>query len=192
MREYDQIFDWYVAERSPEVGVADVEEFVCTLAPGARILELGCGSGVPITRLLVRSGFQVFGVDSSAKMVAAFSANFPGLSVQCATIQDSDFFTTDFAAVIAWGVLFHLTPDMQRAALAKIAQHLQPQGRLLFTAGDKQGTRDGKMNDVDFRYYSLAADEYERILAENGMRLLNRHSDRWDNVYYIAEKVDQP
>ncbi|MEO6120362.1 MAG: class I SAM-dependent methyltransferase [Terriglobales bacterium] len=192
MREYDQIFDWYVAERNPEVGVTDVEEFICTLPPGARILELGCGSGIPITRLLVRSGFAVFGVDSSARMIAGFRANFPGLSAQCATIQDSDFFSTDFAAVIAWGVLFHLTPDEQGAALAKIARHLQPHGRLLFTAGDKQGTRDGKMNEVDFRYYSLNSDEYERILSENGMRLLDRHNDRWENVYYIAEKEGQP
>ncbi len=36
------------------------------------------------------------------------------------------FFETTFAAVIAWGVLFHLTPRDQELAIAKVARCLVP------------------------------------------------------------------
>lgn len=188
MREYDEIFEWYVGERNPDAGIADVAAFCNTLAPGARLLDLGCGDGVPITRLLVERGFEVYGVDSSLKMIAGFRANFPKARAECATIRDADFFGTTFAAVVAWGVLFHLTAEDQAYAMAKIAGRLEPKGKLLFTSGDEQGTRTGSMNGVTLSYTSLGRELYAKILQENGLRLLHNHCDKWKNWYYIAEK----
>ena len=41
-------------------------ELAGLLRPGARVVDLGCGAGIPATRELVSHGLQVLGVDFSA------------------------------------------------------------------------------------------------------------------------------
>ena len=48
MREYDRIAAWYTRTRS-DVGLASVAAFADRLASGARVLDLGCGDGLPLT-----------------------------------------------------------------------------------------------------------------------------------------------
>jgi hypothetical protein len=58
MHEYDQIFDWYAAIRTLGAGVSDVAESARTLASGSTILDLGCGPGIPMSQILLQSGFE--------------------------------------------------------------------------------------------------------------------------------------
>lgn len=188
MREYDELFEWHMVARSSDAGMPDVEAFVRGLAPGARVLELGCGHGLPIAQFLTKRGFDLFALDSSSKMVAQFRANCPGVPAQCARLQDSDFFDTSFDAIIAWGVLFHLTPDDRALAIARIAAALNPGGRFLFTAQQDRIDDYSTMNGLRVPYISLGAAEYTRLLREHGLTLLDEHFDAWENYVYIAEK----
>ena len=56
------------------VGASVVPDSSQMLPDGARVLDLGCGIGVPITQTLIERGFDVYGVDASASMIAAFRA----------------------------------------------------------------------------------------------------------------------
>ena len=85
-----------------------------TLPSGARVLDLGCGTGSPISQALIERGFNVYGVDASPMMVAAFRARFPGVPVECAAVEDSDFFSRTFDGVVAWGLFFLLDVEVQR------------------------------------------------------------------------------
>jgi ubiquinone/menaquinone biosynthesis C-methylase UbiE len=46
------------------------ERFAATLPRGAAVLDLGCGSGMPVARNLVQHGLRVTGVDASPTMIA--------------------------------------------------------------------------------------------------------------------------
>ncbi len=56
----------------------------CGLIGRGAILDIGCGSGVPIARALVRVGFEVTGVDGSEEMLSMFRRNVPEASAICA------------------------------------------------------------------------------------------------------------
>jgi len=56
MHEYDQIVDWYVSTRDPEIGIPAIRRFARTLPASGRILDLGCGDGIPISQWLIREG----------------------------------------------------------------------------------------------------------------------------------------
>ena len=140
MLEYDRICDWYAKARSPHIGVPDVTALTQRLAPGSKILDLGCGNGVPISRALIQSGFAVFGVDSSKEMITRFTEHCPNAPAECATIQGSEFFHTVLDAAVAWGVLFHLAPADQELAISRVARVLKQDGMFLFTAGAEEGT----------------------------------------------------
>lgn len=188
MDEYDAIAEWFARARSPLVGLPEIETLARALPSGARVLDAGCGTGVPILQYLLQKGFQLFAIDSSERMVDLFRERFPNVPIERASILESPFFASTFDAVIAWGVLFHLTPDEQRAAIAKIARHLAPGGWFLFTAAKERGETSGAMNGVTFRYAAIGSAEYRRELERNGMELVDEHDDKWENYVYLARK----
>src|SRR2546430_16921649 len=77
MLEYDRIAGWYAAERGVTVGASEALAVAATLPAESRILDVGCGNGVPISEALVNAGHRVVGLDSSAGMLAHFRVNLP-------------------------------------------------------------------------------------------------------------------
>ena len=53
MREYDSIAEWYPTNRSRIFGVAEALAVATLLPAHSRILDVGCGNGIPITEALV-------------------------------------------------------------------------------------------------------------------------------------------
>lgn len=188
MREYDRIAAWYAETRS-DIGLRDVTALARTLPSGAKVLDAGCGTGAPIAAELLRLGFDVYGIDSSAAMIRRFRANCPAAHAQHSTLAGSDLFGESFDAVIAWGVLFHLDPRDQELAIAKLAGALKPGGTLLFTAGRDEGSVDGEMNGVPFRYVSLGSARYRAVAAANALTVVDEHFDEGENYVYVAARA---
>jgi SAM-dependent methyltransferase len=189
MREYDLIADWYAADRKTDIGVPEVTALVRSLPPGATVLDVGCGTGVPLTQTLLQAGCNVVGVDSSPRMLERFRLNCPDTPAICSPVQTCDFQRRTLGAAVAWGVLFHLPHDAQGRAVARIAEVLKPGGLFLFTSGNEDGSKQGKpMHGVPFRYFSFSVEGYRNLLAQHELTLCDVHSDRWDNIYYLARK----
>ncbi len=190
MREYDQIAEWYTAARNPKVGLTDLEPLVGSLPPGARVLDLGCGNGIPISQFLIRKGFDLVGLDSSSEMIERYRANFPGVASRCVPAQEAQFTAESFEAVVAWGILFHLSEAEQKEVILKAAEWLKPRGRLLFTSGKTEGLVESKMDGVTFQYVSLGENTYRHLVERVGMSLEQDYSDAWGNDVYIAQKME--
>ena len=108
--------------------------FVRTLAdlpPGARVLDLACGTG-DLTRALARKGFAVVGLDISQEMMALGKVKCAGLDPQPQFVRGSaeqiPFPDGSFDAVtIAFGLRNF---DHRDRCLAEIRRVLRPGGRL--------------------------------------------------------------
>ncbi|WP_419825669.1 class I SAM-dependent methyltransferase [Sphingomonas sp.] len=87
------------------------------------MLDIGCGSGVPVARELVERGFAVTRLDGSATMLDLFRRSLPGSP---AVLSDMRRLALErrFAGLVAWDSFFHLPPDDQRACAA--GPELQP------------------------------------------------------------------
>ena len=57
--------------------VAAVEWLIGSLPPASRVLDLGCGTGVPTARQFAEAGLRVVGVDLSGAMVALAREHVP-------------------------------------------------------------------------------------------------------------------
>ncbi|RKG71236.1 class I SAM-dependent methyltransferase [Corallococcus sp. CA054B] len=190
MHEYDLIADWYASHRAGPMGVPEVTALAASLPAGASVLDVGCGTGLPLTRVLLEHGCQVMGVDSSRELLARFQANFPHVPVRCAPIQSCELQERAFDAAISWGVLFHLRHEEQEQAIANIARALKPGAAFLFTSGDAHSSIDGApMNGVPFRYHSYSVDGYRDLLRVHGLTLEATHTDPGGNVYYLSRKT---
>ncbi|AMW08745.1 methyltransferase [Streptomyces qaidamensis] len=75
---FDAIGDHYdEAFPHKEGQVAAAEWLVDSLLAGSRVLDLGCGTGLPTARQLAEAGFEVVGVDLSGGMVALARKHVP-------------------------------------------------------------------------------------------------------------------
>jgi SAM-dependent methyltransferase len=71
-KRYDESF----VERDSQVAEADW--LISQLGPGARVLDLGCGTGTPTARQLLDAGIEVVGVDESTVMLELAERQAPG------------------------------------------------------------------------------------------------------------------
>lgn len=189
MQEYDHLASWYAAHRNPAIGAAAVRRCIAGLPKGAAALDAGCGTGEPVSRLMLEHGLQVHALDSSVAMVAAYARNFPGVPVVCADIAAPLPFAQKFAAIVAWGVLFHLDDAGQEQALGGLAGGLAPNGKLLFTAGREAENRSAPMQGVMLHYRHLGSAAYHRILEAQCCTLLDEFPDNAGNYYFLAQKL---
>src|SRR5581483_8740756 len=163
---------------------------VAMLPVHSRILDVGCGNGVPVTEALVNAGYRVVGLDSSAGMLARFQANLPSTSVVRGDARLCPFAHGGFDAAISMGMMFHLTRGEQASAFASVSRVLKPGAPFLFSGAEIEEANDagitGTMNGVTFHYYGVSS--YRTLTAENGLVLVDIQDDPRVATYYLTYK----
>jgi SAM-dependent methyltransferase len=190
LREYDLIAEWYASERVDQTGVPETTALASSIPYGSRVLDIGCGNGVPVTRALLRGGHLVIGLDSSSAMIERLRNNCPETLAVQGIVQACPFADRIFDAAVAWGVMFHLDPENQIKAIAGVSRVLKVGGPFLFTSGAVDGFegKEDTMNGIMFQYFSFSIENYRRILADHGLALIDVHADKGDNTYYLATR----
>jgi len=140
------------------------------VGPGARVLDLGCGCGVPLARLL-SVDHQVVGVDISPAQVSRARHLVPAASVVQGDMTEIDFRPAVFDVVVSLFGLIHVPLAEQPDLLGRIACWLRPGGWLLATVGERAwtGTEDDWLGGGATMYWSHAdADTYRAWLTAAG------------------------
>lgn len=169
------------------IGTSSVRNWVRTLPQDSTILDLGCGTGFPIAKVLIDEGVTVYGVDASPTLAKAFQRNFPNAPIVCEAVEDSLFFNRKFDGIIAWGLLFLMPKEVQAKVIQKAANALKTGGKLLFTAPYKK--TDWKDIMTGQHSTSLGAKMYKELLSASGLSLIEKFEDEGENHYYNAVKI---
>src|SRR5262245_58472364 len=117
-------YDVFAPEASERIVAAFVE--LTELKPAARVADLGCGSGT-FSALLARAGYDCFGLDISARLLAVGRRKHPGIGFTAGDIEQLPFADASFDGVLLSGVVHHF-PDPARCA-AEVFRILRPDGR---------------------------------------------------------------
>lgn len=136
---YDDISSAY---RADDEMIDEYREWIdeLALAPGARVLDVGCGCGIPADRLLVDRGAEVLGVDFSDEQIRRARELVPEARFECADIADWEAPDDAFDVVVSFYALIHVPRDVQRALAPRLARWLRPGGELLATIGSADWT----------------------------------------------------
>jgi 2-polyprenyl-3-methyl-5-hydroxy-6-metoxy-1,4-benzoquinol methylase len=169
------------------VGTRVIASWAGTLPRGASIIELGCGGGYPVSQTLIDAGLKLHAIDGSATLCKTFGNRFPTVPLQCARVQDCDFFARQFDAAIAIGLLFLLQEDEQADLIKRLSGVVQPGGRLLITAPLETGCWNDLNTGISCQ--SLGQRRYEAILADAGFEQIDHFDDIGANNYYNAVRA---
>lgn len=184
---YEGIAEIYIKGRGRAVngiGSSTARAWARTLTKGSVVLDIGCGTGIPVTKILLDEGLTAYALDASPKMVAAFRQNFPNVPVACESIERSSFFNRSFDGIIAVGLIFLLPEETQRAVIPKMAAALNPGGRLSFTAPLYKIEWKDAMTEQLSR--SLGAEQYRELISASGLSIVEELEDEGGNHYFNA------
>lgn len=164
------------AEQTQGADVTDLYvDFEECLNPGARILDLGCGSGRD-SRYFAKKGYNVTPVDGSPEMCRV-AAEYTGLPVRCLCFADLDYYD-EFDGIWACASLLHVPQNKLPTVMEKVERALKPEGVL---------------------YASFKYGEGERIVGERHFSFYNEYDLDWLSglgliEYWISEDVrpDRP
>lgn len=133
-RSYDRIGGDYADRRRLDEDVELLEEVVERVSPGTRVLDAGCGAGLPVLSRLSEH-FAAFGLDISPAQLRLARENVPSARLVCQDVTRLPFPDETFAAACMYYVLFNVPREDHRSVLAGLHRVLRPGGLLLFDAG---------------------------------------------------------
>lgn len=172
-QSYEKIADWFDQHRSKDLRMEQAYlELVQNHAKKAgKVLDIGCGTGMPIARYFVDHGFDVTGVDASQMMLDKAKTYVPEAKLYLQDMRHLDL-GEKFDVIILWHSSFHLPADDQRNMFPIIEQHINPNGVLLFTSGTSEGEVWGMNHGENLYHASLSPDEYRSLLKQHHFEVL--------------------
>lgn len=171
-KTYDKIAGWFAENRyNGLMEQPRLDDMIAHLPAGASILDLGCGTGKPILEYLQTKGFEVTGLDASEEMLKIARANFPQTEFVLQDMRNLNL-GRQFDALIAWHSFFHLPEEDQPGMFPLFAQHLKPDGLLLFTSGPARGEAWGENGGESLFHASLNPEEYAELLHQKHFNIL--------------------
>jgi SAM-dependent methyltransferase len=149
-----------------------LDRFRALVPPNGSILDVGCGSAVPIARYLIDVGHSVTGVDASATFIDLCQDRYPAHRWLLAGMRSLSLGRA-FDGILAWDSFFHLTPDDQRRMFPVFRQHAAPGAALMFTSGPAHGEAIGCFEGEPLYHGSLDPAEYRSLLDQHGFRAIS-------------------
>jgi SAM-dependent methyltransferase len=168
--------DWAATgQESPRSAIS--LHFESAFAPGARVLDVGCGMGRDLA-VLREMGFDAYGIEPHDAMRSRAIERHPQLAGRIAAAalpQIGEPFGGGFDGIVCSAVLMHVTPDALPASLVALNALLVAQARVLMAVPEMDAHLLADGHDQDGRAFANHAPEHvQALMAELGFELANR------------------
>jgi SAM-dependent methyltransferase len=150
-----------------------LEELETQLPRGSKILDAGCGAGVPVSERLSRS-FDVLGIDIAEEQVELARRLVPRARFRCADMVTLDLPDASFDAICCYYAIIHVPRREHRRILRNFHRMLRPGGLLLACLGvdDLPSQLDDAYHGVRMYWSHYGALTNWRMIEECGFEIL--------------------
>jgi SAM-dependent methyltransferase len=157
---------------SPE-HLAAIDWLIANLPTGAKVMDVGSGTGRPTADLLVAAGHHVTGYDVSATMVELARRQVPGARFEVADVRSLVVLPESWDAVVAFFSLLMMSRKDIADTVVRMADWLVPGGLLVFA------TAPFDAEDAEFEWMghlargsSYQVADYRRLLDDARLEIL--------------------
>jgi SAM-dependent methyltransferase len=163
---YNAIAAEYLATRSKtSEDVLLLQELITRLPAGAKVLDAGCGAGVPVARILSQL-FDVTGVDFAEAQIEMARELVPNAKFICHDIVDLDLPDGFFDAVCSYYAIIHIPRQEHPKLLQNFHRMLKPGGLALICLG-----ANDLENDIEESYHGSPM-YWSHFDAETNLKLI--------------------
>ncbi len=144
---YNKIAEKYHQDRDLFRNKKEIEDFIEQLPEDAVVLDIGCGGGVPVLKLLVDKGYSTKGIDFSKGMLELSKKNVPEAELILGDIMKTDFEIESLDGIISTYAIIHIHRSHHPALYLKIYKWLKQGGVMLVSTAKDECDEDYSTND---------------------------------------------
>ena len=131
---YNNIAEKYDKQRKLYQSEGLLQKFLRSIPKNSRILDLGCGAGIPVTKFLVNDGFETVGIDFSENMLKIARKNVRNAKFLKMDITKMKFKESSFHGAVSFYALIHIPREYHSIIYEKLHKILKPNGSIMFNA----------------------------------------------------------
>jgi cyclopropane fatty-acyl-phospholipid synthase-like methyltransferase len=135
---FNRIVEEYDSTRNQTENNIYLDKVDSLLNPNSRILDIGCGAGLPIDRYFVDKGHTLTGIDISEKMIELAKSHVPEADYKVEDMSDLQMGEYHVDAVVSFYAIFHTPRETHQELLHKINSFLPQGGYLLITMASSE------------------------------------------------------
>jgi ubiquinone/menaquinone biosynthesis C-methylase UbiE len=171
---YNNIAERYLAGRTRDSeDVQLLDDFIERLPENSKVLDAGCGAGVPISQILSEH-FAVTGVDFSEAQIELAKKNVPNATFICEDMTKFNFPENTFDGITSYYAIIHIPREEHQPLLANFHRILKPGGIALLCLGAENLIDDIDENYLGTRMYwsHYDTETYLKILNDCGFSII--------------------
>jgi SAM-dependent methyltransferase len=138
-----------------------------------RVIDLGCGSGVPVTRYFATRGYQVEGFDLSPAMLDIARREVPEAAFHEARIEDVALAPQSVDLIVSFFAIIHVPRSEHARLFGRMWTWLRPGGAALLSlgSGDNPDEYDPDWHGAPMTWSHFDADTNLKMLRDAGFDL---------------------
>lgn len=157
-----------------------LRKLVKLVPKSATVLDLGCGTGVPVDAYLIQQGFDVTGVDYCPRLITRARRNVPQGKFINQDFSRVSFDEEAFDAVVSLYAIFHIPRKEHKDLFLRIRSLLKHNGIMLVTLGTSDyeyGEEQGWCGAPVMAWSMYGPDTYEEMITNIGFTILESRSE---------------
>lgn len=131
---YTRIAEKYAKQRHIYPNNALLAKFAKYVPKKSRVLDLGCGAGIPIAKTLVARGYDVTGIDFADGMLKLARKNVRKAKFLKMDMTRMVFPSNHFDAAVSFYAIIHIPRENHSKIYRKLHRILRPNGIMLLNA----------------------------------------------------------
>ncbi len=171
---YNKIASQYLAERTRDSeDIRLLDDLMARLPDRAKVLDAGCGAGIPVAKIL-SDRFELIGVDFSEAQIELARKNVSNAQFICQDMTKLDFPDGTFDAIVSYYAIIHIPREEHRSLFVSFQRMLKPGGFALLCLGAEHLVDDVDETYLGTRMYwsHFDAETYLEMLEVTGFKLV--------------------
>jgi ubiquinone/menaquinone biosynthesis C-methylase UbiE len=170
---YDKIAEEYQIDRHAFDHSKELTEFAGLLPKNGKVLDVGCGAGVPVAKFLVEAGFEVVGIDFSEKMLKLARKNVPQATFIRKNMTKMDFADNSFDGLTAFYSIIHVPREKHSPLFKSFNRILRPYGIMLVCMGPDDWESTEEYYGIRMFWSQYSPEKSSQIVNDAGFEVIS-------------------